>query len=400
MRWRTAAATTLLAGCTLAAPAAAEIAGPEAAILSQSASTYRSLGHYLFEGTVHVVLTGPRAPQIKDAPFLVAVGPEGRMRDQVTSALIGGMMVSDGKETIVYNAGLGQYTRRKSEVDTAMSPVPNRGVAGAILGRFRAIDDGALSAKRLPDARVTLEGVDRDCFVLEVAYPPSTPNVQIEELPRTYWIDKQTHLVLRQLTVVKADGPQYGGKVEQREEITFRRAMLEPTLPDSIFVFQPPAGSREVAEFAMNPEGRNPGAAFIGQTAIDFTLKDLEGKSHSLKSLRGKIVLLDFWATWCGPCRMTMPQVAKIHTEYKTRGVEVMSINIGESADKAGAYLQKNGYRFTALLDQDRTVAEQYKVGGIPTLVVIDRVGNVSDYMVGMRDEVALRDALAKAGIK
>src|SRR2546423_15247077 len=106
--------------------------------------------------------------------------------------------------------------------------------------------------------------------------------------------------------------------------------MIEPTLPDSIFAFQPPAGSREVAEFSANPDGKAPDTPFAGESAIDFTLKDLKGRPHSLKSLRGKVVLLDFWATWCGPCRMTMPQVAKIHEQYKTRGVEVISINIGE----------------------------------------------------------------------
>ena len=95
-----------------------------------------------------------------------------------------------------------------------------------------------------------------------------------------------------------------------------------------------------------------------------------------------------------------MPQVAKIHAEYRNRGVEVMSINVGESAAKAGDYLKKNGYTFTSLLDEDRAVSTKYKINGIPTLVVIDPSGKVTDYLVGARDDVALRAALKKAGVK
>jgi thiol-disulfide isomerase/thioredoxin/outer membrane lipoprotein-sorting protein len=400
MRWRTAAATTLLACWTLASPAAAQVAAPEAEILRQVAQTYRTLGTYLFEGGLHVVVQGSGAPQIQDVSFFAAAGPGGRLRDQITSPAMGGMVLSDGKQTIVYNAALGQYTRRPGRVDSVLARVSDRGVVGTLITRYSAIADGATTAKRLPDAALTLEGAERDCYVLEVGYPPTTGNAQIQELPRTYWIEKRTHLLLRQRTVVRADLPQYGGKVEQQEEVTLRRAMLDPALPDSLWVFRPPAGSREVAEFTTGGRGPETANPFAGKPAIDFTLKDLNGRAHSLKSLRGKVVLLDFWATWCGPCRVTMPQVAKIHAEYKNRGVEVMSINVGESATKAGAYVKKNGYLFTTLLDQDHRVSSQYRVNGIPTLVVIDRAGTVSDYLVGVRDDVALRAALKKAGVK
>jgi thiol-disulfide isomerase/thioredoxin len=400
MRWRSTAATTLLACWTLAAPAAAEVAAPDAEILRQVGEAYRTLGSYLFEGTLHVVLQGPGAPQIQDVPFFAAAGPGGRLRDQITSPTLGGMVLSDGQQTIVYNAALGQYTRRPGRVDSVLARVSERGVVGTLITRYRAIATGATTARRLPDSVLTLEGGRRDCYVLEVGYPPTTANAQIEELPRTYWIEKRTHLVLRQRTIVRANLPQNGGKVEQQEVITLRRAILDPTLPDSLWSFRPPAGAQEVAEFTPAAGAQEAANPFAGKPAIDFTLKDLAGRAHSLKSLRGKVVLLDFWATWCGPCRITMPQVAKIHAEYRRRGVEVMSINVGESAAKAGAYMRRNGYLFTTLLDQDRQVSSQYRVNGIPTLVVIDRAGTVSDYLVGARDEVALRAALEKAGVK
>jgi thiol-disulfide isomerase/thioredoxin/outer membrane lipoprotein-sorting protein len=399
MPWRSAVATMLLTCCALSTPAAAEIAAPEAEILRQVAETYRGLGAYMFEGSIHVVIAGTGKPQIQDAPFFVAVDTGGRLRDQVKNASQGGMIVSDGKWTVVYNASLRQYTRRMGSVESVMAKVPNRGIAGMLMSRYAAIEDGALSARRLPDESLTLNGAKRNCVVLEVAYPPSTKNPKIEELPRTYWIDAETHLVLRQHSPLKADIPEYGGKIEQKEDVTFERAMLNPVLPESTWVFRPPPGVRLVTQFTANVEEDNTNP-FAGQKAFDFTLKDLKGEAHALKALRGKVVLLDFWATWCGPCRLTMPQVAKIHEEFKGRGVEVMSINVGETALKAGDYIKKNGYQFTTLLDHDREVADQYKVNGIPTLVVIDRAGTVTDYMVGARDDNALRAALQKAGVK
>jgi thiol-disulfide isomerase/thioredoxin len=396
MRWRTMATTTLLACSALAAPAPAQVGAPEATILRQVAETYRTLRTYLFEGNIHVVVQGSGAPQIQDAPFLAVAGGGGRVRDQMTHATLGGMLLSNGRETIIYSASLGQYTRQPGPLDSVMAGNPNRGVAGMLIARYGAIETGAIAAKRLPDASVLLDGLSRNCVVLEVTYRAADP--RIEESPRTFWIDPQTHLVLRQRASLK--GEEQNGKVERQEEITLRRATLDPVLPDTIWVFRPPAGSRQVAEFTRPDPDADLSRAFTGRPAIDFTLKDLEGRPHSLKSLRGKVVLLDFWATWCGPCRITMPQVAKIHTEFKSRGVEVMSINVGEAPAAAGNYMRKNGYRFPTLLDQKHEVATRYRVNGIPTLVVIDRAGTVSDYLVGARDEADLRAALKKAGVK
>lgn len=396
---RFAVAATLLACFMIATPASAEVAGPEAEILRKVSETYRGLGRYLFKGRIHVVIESSGKPQVQDAPFFVAVDSGGRLRDEVQNASQGGMIVSDGKWTVIYNAALRQYTRRAGPVDSVMSRVPNRGIAGMLMSRYAAIDKGALAAKRLPDETVTLNGAKRNCIVLEVAYPPTVNNPKVEEGPRTYWIDAQTHLVLRQHSPLKADVPQYGGAITQKEDVTIERAVLDPVLPESTWVFRAPVNSRLVTKFnATAPaEAVNP---FAGKTAMDFTLKDLKGDTHVLKKLRGKVVLLDFWATWCGPCRVTMPQVAKIHDEFRNKGVEVLSINVGEPAAKAEAYLKKNGYQFTALLDPDRAVADQYRVNGIPTLVVINREGTITDYMVGARDDAALRAALKKAGVK
>jgi len=398
MRWNTPAAAALLALLTLIAPAQAQLPDAERKILEQSAETYRRLQSYLLAGVIQVDVKADRGPQSQQAPFLVASDGKGRIRDEVRSGPSTGLFVSDGKQTVIYNGTLEQYIRKTGNADSALKQFPNKGVGGMIIARYSALTQGASQAKRLPDETLTVNGVSRPCHVLDVTYQAQNPGTPVREDPRRYWIDRETHLVIRQRTALHADAPQYGGKVDQEEVINFHRAAINPPFPDSLWAFRAPPGSREVDEFKSS--AADMAASFTGKPAIDFTLKDLKGRSHSLKALRGKTVLLDFWATWCGPCRMTMPQVAKIHEQYKDKGVEVMSINEGESAEKAGAYLAKNGYAFTALLDTDRSVATQYKVNGIPTLVVIDREGKISDYLVGARDEAALQAALKKAGVK
>jgi thiol-disulfide isomerase/thioredoxin/outer membrane lipoprotein-sorting protein len=398
MRGRTAVITLLLAGLLPAVPARSEVPAADLEILQRVAGAYKGLRAYLFEGVIQVDLRTAAAPQHQTLAFLVAVDGKGRIRDQVTGGPGPGMIVSDGKETVTYNAQLGQYVRQKGGADSTVGRSTGMGVGGALVLGLAGAATGVVAVHHLPNEVVVLDGGKRDCLVLDVTYQHPAKQLQVTEDPRRYWIDERTHLVARVRTRLHAEAPQLGGKVERDETISFQRALANPAFADSLWAFRPPPGSREVSTFSATRDDR--AAAFTGKPAFDFSLNDLKGRPHSLKSLRGKTVLLDFWATWCGPCRITMPQVAKIHAEYKGRGVEVMSINVGESATKAGDYIARNGYAFTTLLDTDRRVSTQYQVSGIPTLVVIDPAGKITDYLVGARDDVALRAALKKAGVK
>ncbi|MGH7731690.1 MAG: redoxin domain-containing protein [Candidatus Eiseniibacteriota bacterium] len=396
MRRRTSFIPALLAGLMLASPAEPQAAPADREVLERVAETYRGLKRYLFQGDIRVELRSPSNPQSHTVPFLVAVDGTGRIRDEATGGPGPGLIVSDGRETVIYNGQLGQYVRKAGSADIALGTTANRGVGSMLVARFADVARGVVDVRRLPNEPITLDGVRRDCLVLDVTYEPQPQPMKVTEQPRRFWIDAKTRLVLRMRSRVSADAPQLGGKVQQEETVTFRRVWTNPVFADSLWAFRPPPASREVSEFGGNA---TEGAGFTGKPAIDFSLNDLHGRPHSLSDLRGKTVLLDFWATWCGPCRITMPQVAKIHAEYKDRGVEVMSINVGESAKRAGDYMAKNGYAFTTLLDEEREVAASYRINGIPTLIVIDAAGNVTDYMVGVRDDVALRAALRKAGV-
>lgn len=115
-------------------------------------------------------------------------------------------------------------------------------------------------------------------------------------------------------------------------------------------------------------------------TAPPFTLEDRNGRRVSLRDFRGRPVLLDFWATWCGPCRRTMPEVEQLHRKYRRRGLQVVGINIEGRSRDVLRYLDQGGYSFLVLFDQgnwDAGVAKSYQVSSIPRTFLIDGEGNV-----------------------
>jgi len=125
----------------------------------------------------------------------------------------------------------------------------------------------------------------------------------------------------------------------------------------------------------------DPGAAMVGKEAPAFTLKDLSGKTVSLSDFRGKVVLLDFWATWCGPCRQTIPHLEALHRKYKGQGLAVIGINHERDHDKVKEFA-KGQISYVVLLDADEQFT-QYHISGIPTAFYIDREGKIRYRDVG-----------------
>ncbi len=124
------------------------------------------------------------------------------------------------------------------------------------------------------------------------------------------------------------------------------------------------------------------------QPAPDFSLTDLDGKKVSLKSLKGKTVIIDFWATWCGPCKASFPGMQKALELYKDNNdVQFLFINSWENGEdkkeNAQQFLTDNNYPFHVLLDLDNKVIEDYRVSGIPTKFVVDKDGNIRFMKVG-----------------
>jgi thiol-disulfide isomerase/thioredoxin len=135
-----------------------------------------------------------------------------------------------------------------------------------------------------------------------------------------------------------------------------------------------------------------------GQMAPDFTLRDLSDHSVPLSSFRGhKVVLIDFWALWCGPCRMAMPGLQGLADKSKDGNLEILSVNQGDAADEVRRFMGVKKYTFHVVLDSDQAVGNLYGVGAIPTLVVVDKKGVVRLLSVGYSEnDDTLRDRVEK----
>jgi thiol-disulfide isomerase/thioredoxin/outer membrane lipoprotein-sorting protein len=127
----------------------------------------------------------------------------------------------------------------------------------------------------------------------------------------------------------------------------------------------------------------------VGDAAPAFALKTPDGSEVSLASLKGKIVLLDFWATWCGPCKMAMPGVQKLHEKYKDKGVAVYGIDTFEpgAGEKAKKYMDSKNYTYGLLYSGD-DLAKAYGISGIPTFVLIDKDGKILHLGVGFEADM------------
>jgi thiol-disulfide isomerase/thioredoxin/Cu/Ag efflux protein CusF len=150
----------------------------------------------------------------------------------------------------------------------------------------------------------------------------------------------------------------------------------------------------------IEPVGELPSPRSASFPAPDFTLPTLSGAPIRLMDLRGKVVVLSFWATWCGPCRTEMPTLEALYQRYRDRGLEVLAVNL-DMLSTAGveAFMQEVGVTFRVGLDPSWSTAQAYRVLGLPTTYLIDRAGHAVVREVGARDWLDGVSQLAVEGL-
>ncbi len=135
-------------------------------------------------------------------------------------------------------------------------------------------------------------------------------------------------------------------------------------------------------------------------TAPDFTLHAMTGANLQLKDQRGRVVMVNFWATWCGPCREEMPQLNRLYEKYRASGFVLLGVNVDDDTSKAAEVAKKLGLTFPVLLDTDKKVSKLYDLSTMPSTVIIDRDGKVRyvhrGYLAGYEDnyEKQIRELL------
>jgi peroxiredoxin len=138
--------------------------------------------------------------------------------------------------------------------------------------------------------------------------------------------------------------------------------------------------------FAAAERPASPAVVKTGNPAPDLTLKDLQGKSVSLAGLRGKVVFLNFWATWCPPCREELPAMQRLNEVFGKKDFVILAVNVDEDPGAVKKFLAKQPLSFTVLLDPEASAQNLYGVYRFPETFLIDRQGNVVQRYLGARD--------------
>ena len=125
------------------------------------------------------------------------------------------------------------------------------------------------------------------------------------------------------------------------------------------------------------------GATTGKSPAADFTLKSNSGKNIKLSELRGQVVMINFWASWCGPCRQEMPLLDQLYKKYQPMGFTLLGVNVEDNPNEATKWLKGKEVGFPILFDSESKVSELYNVSAMPTTLIIDRDGNMRYYHRG-----------------
>jgi peroxiredoxin len=231
--------------------------------------------------------------------------------------------------------------------------------------------DGATKIERVPD---TMLG--------EVAYPTLSFNssdgrgVLLAFDPQTYLLQQATYDVSG---LMRSRGAE---QVKQAQmTIRYQGVQANAAMDKAAFAWTPPPNAREMASDDSDVAATT---ALQGKPAPDFTLTDVSGKEVSLSSLKGSVVLLDFWATWCPPCVRSLPEINQIYNTKKASGLKVYAVNVGEPKEQVQAFLARKKLDVPVLLDSEEQASQKYAIRGIPSTIIIRPDGVVAKVFVGI----------------
>jgi len=344
-----------------------------------------------------------------DRTYRTAIkGPGNLYRIEVRTEFGSYLQVSDGVSEWVYQTERNSYVKRPLPPDWPGFPrvfdMGHMEMKQAWEQRT-ILEDEALAYKRatmLPEATIVVEGHRYPCYVVCVS---SEDSIQAHDKnfrqELTFWIDKQARVFRKierdsETAAMVSNDLHIPMHMETTE--TYPVAEIDPLTTPEMFHFTPPADAKEVATLdpdfggALPPEP--PKANMVGQMAPDVAFTGPAGSKVQLSSFRGKPLLLDFWATWCGPCLVSMPAFNKLYGETKDKGLAIVSLDQNTSADDAAVYLSRHRYGWTNYHDEGRAVYKALKGSGIPLVVLIDAQGKIVYYDFG-DNEAGLRKAIA-----
>ena len=322
-----------------------------------------------------------------------AAEPPGKFALIKKDGQIGRTLVCDGKEIVLYDARRQQYTVN----DAPDTPDKRAAVLNVELPLLDALVHPKPYDQLLLDTtRVEYIGSEEydgiDCHRIRLSEGDEG------EVSVDLWIEIGDYPLPRKLV---AFPPSSTPDSKTTVTALFENWLLNNPIPKSVLTFTPPEGADKVSAFGAarrRPTGARPSrrsplsAPELGDMAPDVSLPLLDGGRMDLAAHRDQeVVILDFWATWCPPCRAAMPIIDKIAQEYESKGVEVYAVNLAEEKSKVRSFLRSNQLGLRAALDRDRTAGRSFRISSIPTTVIIGRDGTIQSMHKGYTSDLESR---------
>lgn len=350
-----------------------------ATLIEKTFSAYEHLKSFYTEGKTTFSLTANGETQSIGFGTKMAFQRPNKFYTLFDHPTMGFEVICDGKVLYSYLPSLKQFRKMNApatikEIDLEKVIAPGAR-AGGLLSILIAEDPkstilrNTISAKMLNSEKLG----DKTYYVMQLEQSDkSKVNLYIE--PDTFLIKR---MYVDMTDAAKARSYPQTPPSDLKITLTENYEVIKSNekLSEELFAFKPPEGAKEVKSFI--PPKEEAEVDLKGEKAPEFTLHDLEGITHSLVQQKGKVVVLDFWATWCGPCRMSIPFIQKLHEQYKDKGVVVWGINAERNEETVKKFVAEQKLTYPILRDVKGEVFRKYSVSGIPRILLIDQEGKV-----------------------
>jgi thiol-disulfide isomerase/thioredoxin len=314
---------------------------------------------------------------------------QGQWRERSVSGSGNQIKIFDGEALFSMDEGGAEFVRSKRRSKKEAVPVP---------APYNFSDPDWSKAVELERRSCGIPGSNHTCVVLEVPLKkwtrgsPNNFSKLVEGIARMA-LDTETGLLMSARTAQVISGTRGGYKTD----IAYVLKRMGYGAPADPNLFKLPSSDmREVKELSST----NATTIKKGKPAPELVVMDMEGKLITLSALKGKTVLLDFWATWCPPCRADGPALDKLHRRYSEQDLVIVGISVNEERSIVEKFLQSNPHAFPIVLTAENEMPVAYHAARIPTYIVIDRDGTVAAAETGDQGFRELRRLLTKAGLE